>query len=168
MVKVDQQFSEVIDACRFRGPDQGTWITDEMAQAYRGLFDAGYAHSIECYIDEELVGGLYGISLGNLFFGESMFHHVTDASKIAFAHLMQLMASVGCPLVDCQIPNPHLESLGTVEVSRREFKLLLESGADIDVKDKNQRTALDWALSSGHTEIIRMLRQAGGSRGRPK
>jgi leucyl/phenylalanyl-tRNA--protein transferase len=130
VVKVDQQFPEVIDACRFRGPDQDTWITDEMRQAYCALFDAGYAHSIECYMNDELVGGLYGISLGNLFFGESMFHHVTDASKIAFAHLMQLMASVGCPLVDCQIPNPHLESLGTVEISRREFKRLLERHVD--------------------------------------
>lgn len=127
VIRVDQNFRAVIEHCKTRGPEEGTWITEAMKSAYIQLHEAGQAHSVECYIEGELVGGLYGISLGKLFFGESMFHRVTDASKIAFASLMQMMSDHGCPLVDCQIANPHLFSLGAYEISRSEFKSALDT-----------------------------------------
>lgn len=144
---VDRDFKSVIEHCSNR-PSAGdrTWITPEMQGAYVSLHEAGFAHSIECYIDNQLAGGLYGVSLGNLFFGESMFHHVTDASKIAFASLMALMARVQSRMVDCQITNPHLESLGAIEISRREFRTLLSQGLaapDIDWRALAGKVNLD-------------------------
>lgn len=121
-VRRDTAFNDVIDACSEpRDHVHGTWITDDMKDAYKELHYRGIAHSIECYLDSELVGGLYGIGLGKLFFGESMFHRVTDASKVAFAFLIQLMDANNCPLIDCQIPNDHLVSLGANSVTRAEF-----------------------------------------------
>lgn len=126
----DQAFDEVIDACsEARGDGAGTWITDDMKEAYKAIHRAGFAHSIECYLDDELVGGLYGIGLGRLFFGESMFHQVRDASKVAFAHLVRMLNTEHCPLIDCQVSNPHLKSLGAAEISRRHFAVYL---TDID------------------------------------
>ena len=101
-----------------------------MVAAYLALHEQGIAHSIETYQGDALVGGLYGLGIGPLFFGESMFHRVTDASKVAFAHLMQLMRSAGSPFVDCQLPNPHLLSLGAVEIPRTEFRNLLARHID--------------------------------------
>jgi leucyl/phenylalanyl-tRNA--protein transferase len=118
----DQAFDEVIEACsQSRSYGDGTWITDDMKQAYGAIHQAGFAHSIECYLDDELVGGLYGIGLGRLFFGESMFHRVSDASKVAFAHLVRMLDAAHCPLIDCQVSNPHLKSLGATEISRKHF-----------------------------------------------
>lgn len=129
-VRRDTAFNQVIDACsESRSYSQGTWITDEMKDAYRELHYRGIAHSIECYLDSELVGGLYGIGLGKLFFGESMFHRVSDASKVAFAFLNRLMVSNDCPLIDCQIPNDHLLSLGAHSIPRYEFKRYLQKFA---------------------------------------
>ncbi len=125
-IQIDTDFVAVIEACRHRVGGRDTWITAEMASAYIKLHEAGYAHSVECYMAGKLVGGLYGVCLGNLFFGESMFHHVTDASKIAFAWLMRLMASFDSPLVDCQLPNPHLKTLGASLMSRNDFMQLLQ------------------------------------------
>ena len=141
-IQIDANFAAVVAACRSRpspvknrtdavegireNTQSDTWITDDMASAYFRLHQAGYAHSVECYLDGELAGGLYGVCLGNIFCGESMFHRVTDASKIAFAHLMQLMATNGAPLVDCQIPNPHLMSLGATLMPRDCFVGLLQ------------------------------------------
>ena len=96
-----------------------------MQDAYIKLYEKGVAHSIECYKDGELVGGLYGLCIGSLFFGESMFHRVTDASKVAFAQLMRLMRMQGSPMVDCQLSNPHLLSLGAIEIPRARFKTIL-------------------------------------------
>lgn len=93
-----------------------------MASAYGRLHRAGHAHSIECWHDAELAGGLYGVAIGRVFFGESMFSRVTDASKVALAHLCTL----GFELIDCQIPNPHLASLGAVEMKRRRFLALID------------------------------------------
>ncbi len=121
-VRRDTAFEEVIEACRLPRHDLfGTWITDEMKDAYIALAGRGVAHSIECYQGTDLVGGLYGVGIGRLFFGESMFHRVTDASKVAFAYLNRLMAEVHCPLIDCQMSNEHLRSLGAGEISRKEF-----------------------------------------------
>ena len=90
-IGIDQNFTNVIAACSQRDQNEATWITRDMQDAYIKLYEKGVAHSIECYKDGELVGGLYGLSIGSLFFGESMFHRVTDASKVAFAQLMRLM-----------------------------------------------------------------------------
>ena len=125
-VKVDTAFDDVVKRCQNpRAYSNETWITNEMRQAYLALHLDGYAHSIECYQDKELVGGLYGVSIGRLFFGESMFHAATDASKVAFVALCRLLRQQGCPLVDCQMPNPHIMSLGVETISRSEFMLYL-------------------------------------------
>ncbi|MFP6808642.1 MAG: leucyl/phenylalanyl-tRNA--protein transferase [Pseudomonadales bacterium] len=139
-VRLDTAFDQVIEACS--GPRDyagGTWITNEMKEAYKALADIGVAHSFEVYLDAELVGGLYGIGLGKLFFGESMFHRVSDASKVAFAYLNRLMAQNECPLIDCQLPNEHLESLGASEISRQELKQYLNDYVDTE-------TPINWAL----------------------
>jgi len=126
-VLVNKNFSAVIEHCsRPRAYATDTWILPQMQAAYIELHKLGYAHSIECYQQDKLVGGLYGIGLGNLFFGESMFHTVTDASKVAFAHLHRLMSSYGSPLIDCQMDNPHLRTLGLREIRREEFLAILK------------------------------------------
>ncbi|MCW8127237.1 leucyl/phenylalanyl-tRNA--protein transferase [Microbulbifer halophilus] len=128
-VTFDRAFGEVIEACRGPRTDQaGTWITDEMADAYREMHRLGHAHSVEVWREGELAGGLYGIAQGRIFFGESMFHRVTDASKVAFVHLVRQLELWGCPMIDCQVSNPHLSSLGAVEVPREDFERLLETG----------------------------------------
>lgn len=131
VIGVDRDFESVIAQCGYRSGNESTWITDDMKTAYINLHRAGYAHSIECYIGDDLAGGLYGVSIGRLFFGESMFHRVRDASKIAFHSLMTMMHEVGCPLVDCQIPNPHLLSMGAVEIPRSAFRGILEKNIDL-------------------------------------
>ena len=120
---VNSAFDRVVRACASlrRGQD-GTWITPDMAVAYGRLHRMGHAHSIECWHDAGLAGGLYGIAIGGVFFGESMFSRVSDASKAALAHLCTL----GFELIDCQIPNPHLARLGAVEMDRRRFRALLD------------------------------------------
>ena len=121
-VSLNRAFDEVIEACSEpREYSAGTWITRDMRVAYKGMHQAGLAHSVECFRDGNLVGGLYGVGLGNLFFGESMFHRERDASKVAFAHLVRLLNEHGCLLIDCQIGNPHLSSLGATEITRDKF-----------------------------------------------
>ncbi|MCO7222762.1 leucyl/phenylalanyl-tRNA--protein transferase [Pleionea sp. CnH1-48] len=121
-VSINQNFAAVIKGCSDPRKDQsGTWITEEMQLAYIDLHRAGYAHSVEVWQQEQLVGGLYGVSLGRLFFGESMFHTATDASKVALCYLVSICRSAGFPMIDCQLPNPHLSSLGAETVSRNEF-----------------------------------------------
>ncbi|GAA5442732.1 leucyl/phenylalanyl-tRNA--protein transferase [Microbulbifer sp. NBRC 101763] len=128
-VTFDQAFEEVIDACRApRSGEDGTWITDEMCQAYVDMHHLGHAHSVEVWREGKLVGGLYGLAIGKVFFGESMFHRETEASKVAFVHLIRQLELWGCPLIDCQVSNPHLTSLGAIELCRRDFEQLLESG----------------------------------------
>ena len=140
-LRIDDAFSQVIDCCQLRLGDQETWITGEMKTAYIKLHDSGFAHSFECYINDNLCGGLYGLSIGNLFFGESMFHHVTDASKLAFAGLMKTMANAGCPMVDCQLPNRHLLSLGAVELPRNAFLQIINTNID--------KPSIDWSQLRG-------------------
>jgi leucyl/phenylalanyl-tRNA--protein transferase len=125
-ITVDRAFGEVIAACAAPRPkSEGTWITDDMIVAYAELHRLGFAHSFETWEGGELVGGLYGLSLGRLFFGESMFSRASDASKVAFVYLAQLMVRWEFPLIDCQIPNAHLSSLGAVEIPRSEFLRIL-------------------------------------------
>lgn len=127
-VTMDTAFAEVISVCASipRTHESGTWITSEMRQAYVRLHELGFAHSIECWQDGQLVGGLYGVSVGSVFCGESMFHHVGNASKVAFVSLAQQLARWGFDLIDCQLHTPHLERLGANTMSRKRFLKLLE------------------------------------------
>ena len=122
-VRLDSNFHAVIHACaRIRRNGQaGTWITAEMQTAYRLLFELGFAHSVETWVGNQLVGGLYGLAIGKMFYGESMFSHATDASKIALACLTRFLAARSFGLIDCQMNTPHLASLGAREIPRREF-----------------------------------------------
>ncbi|MFG6667927.1 leucyl/phenylalanyl-tRNA--protein transferase [Halomonas sp. HNIBRBA4712] len=126
-VTLNQHFDAVIDACA--APRQGepeTWINPEMRAAYQRLHRLGVAHSIEVHREGELVGGLYGLAMGPVFFGESMFSRAADASKVALAHLARAMAENGGKLIDCQMHTPHLERLGAASIARRTFVSYLE------------------------------------------
>lgn len=129
-VTLDRAFPAVIRACGDtpRPGQDGTWITPEMEAAYVGLHDQGHAHSIECWHEGRLVGGLYGVAIGGCFFGESMFSHRDNASKVAMFALTQAARAWGIPLIDCQVANPHLLSLGAREISRKTFCQLLRDG----------------------------------------
>ncbi|MCG6887603.1 MAG: leucyl/phenylalanyl-tRNA--protein transferase [Proteobacteria bacterium] len=125
-VSLDQDFAAVINACSEPRPDQpGTWITDEMCEAYLRLHQTGHAHSVETRLDGRLVGGLYGVAIGRVFFGESMFSRVNDASKVAFITLVQHLRQYRFELIDCQIQTPHLDSLGAELIPRQQFTDLL-------------------------------------------
>ena len=127
-VEFDRNFESVIRACGAvpRPGQDGTWITDDMIEAYCGLHALGFAHSVEAYEDGELVGGCYGVSLGSAFFGESMFAHRSDASKVAFVHLTRRLADWDFDFVDCQVHTDHLESLGAELWDRSAFLDALE------------------------------------------
>ena len=121
-VTVDTAFRDVMLACA--APAEGreeTWINDEILRLYTALFASGHAHSVEARLDGELVGGLYGVSLGGAFFGESMFSHVTDASKVALVHLVARLKAGGFKLLDAQFITPHLASLGAIEIPRARY-----------------------------------------------
>ena len=119
---MDQAFREVLQGCAApRRDETGTWLVPDMMRAYEGLFDAGAAHSVEIWMDGALAGGLYGVALGRMFFGESMFTRQTDASKMAITLLAAQLARWEFPLIDCQMRTDHLASLGAVEIPRRQF-----------------------------------------------
>ena len=121
-VTVDRAFAAVVDGCAAPRPDSdGTWITPAIAVAYGELHRLGHAHSVEAWEDDELAGGLYGVSIGRMFYGESMFAFRPDASKVALAYLVRQLARWGFELVDCQMSTAHLASLGAREVPRAEF-----------------------------------------------
>jgi len=119
----NRAFSRVVSACAEIRLDNGeeTWLIAEMRVAYLRLHELGFAHSIEAWSDDELVGGLYGVALGKFFFGESMFHTRTDASKVVLAQLARHLERQGFVLLDCQVPNPHLFSMGACQISRADF-----------------------------------------------
>jgi leucyl/phenylalanyl-tRNA--protein transferase len=126
-VRIDTAFPAVVSACAApREPGGGTWILPEMQAAYCRMFELGHAHSVECWHDDRLVGGLYGMALGRVFFGESMFSRETDASKVALAHLAKLLAARDFAVIDCQMTTSHLQSMGAREISRTEFCTGLE------------------------------------------
>lgn len=121
-VRLDTAFAGVVAGCAAPRPDQpGTWITPEMRAAYHHLHSLGYAHSVETWIDGALAGGLYGVAIGRMFYGESMFSRSRDASKIAFVHLVAFLAERGFGMIDCQMHTAHLESLGACEIPRADF-----------------------------------------------
>ncbi|OHC85995.1 MAG: leucyl/phenylalanyl-tRNA--protein transferase, partial [Sideroxydans sp. RIFOXYD2_FULL_59_7] len=121
-LRTDTAFEQVMRACAApRDGQNGTWIQEEMVHAYCALHGLGYAHSVETWMGGELVGGLYGVSLGRMFYGESMFSRRTDASKIALAHLCAQLQRWGFGMIDCQMNTAHLASLGAREIPRKEF-----------------------------------------------
>ena len=127
-IRFDTAFQDVIKSCadvRIMQGD-GTWIIPEMQQAYTELYHEGLAHSVESWLDGELVGGLYGISMGECFFGESMFSTINDSSKVALVALAEFSMQVGIKLIDCQVTTPHLLSLGAREIKRELFLQMLK------------------------------------------
>ena len=124
-VSINQAFAGVIAGCAAERSDAGTWITRDMAQAYLQLHDAGHAHSMEVWRDKDLVGGLYGVNIGRVFFGESMFSRQADGSKVALVLLIHICHDLRIDLVDCQIASSHLSSMGSRQISRAEFHKLL-------------------------------------------
>jgi leucyl/phenylalanyl-tRNA--protein transferase len=121
-VRADSSFSAVMRACAApRASQEGTWISPEMVDAYEALHRAGHAHSVETWIAGKLAGGLYGVALGRVFFGESMFASAPDASKIALAHLARQLKRWDYGLIDCQMTTAHLARLGACEIPRAEF-----------------------------------------------
>jgi leucyl/phenylalanyl-tRNA---protein transferase len=122
LVTIDRAFARVLDGCAApRTGDRGTWLSMPMRRAYTALHLAGLAHSIEVWMDGELAGGIYGVGIGRMFFGESMFTRRTDASKIAMARLAAQLERWDCPLIDCQLETDHLLSLGAEHMPRRAF-----------------------------------------------
>lgn len=140
-VRLDTAFDQVIEACSTapREDQDGTWITSEMKQAYINLHDLGVAHSVECWQGDKLVGGLYGVSLGGAFFGESMFHRVSDASKVAFYTLCQLAKALDFSFIDCQMHTDHLVSLGAEEITQDQFLDMLAKSNKVATRQGNWR-----------------------------
>src|SRR4249919_3432601 len=139
-VVCDRDFSAVIEGCAEPGPKRArTWINTPIRKLYRGLFEIGHCHTVEVYDGDALVGGLYGVSLGRAFFGESMFHRVRDASKIALVHLVAQLRAGGFELLDTQYVTEHLRSFGALEIPRRRY-----------------RTLLDRAIAGGPADFLRL------------
>ena len=124
---MDNDFSGVIRSCSeiYREGQEGTWILPEMIAAYTALFQSGFAHSVEVYEEDELIGGMYGIALGKIFFGESMFSRKPNGSKIALVHLCRHLQSKGFEWIDCQQDTPHLRTMGAELVGEKEFLSIL-------------------------------------------
>lgn len=136
-IEIDRDFDAVIRACAEadrRDDDPGTWIDEEIIESYCALHRAGIAHSIEAWQAERLVGGLYGVALGSAFFGESMFHQVTDASKVALVALVDRLRTRGFQLLDLQWVTPHLEQFGAIEIPRRKYLKMLEEAMAKDME----------------------------------
>ncbi|MGI9277063.1 MAG: leucyl/phenylalanyl-tRNA--protein transferase [Endozoicomonas sp.] len=150
-VTMDSAFEQVIQACSEPRPttDQ-TWITEDMKSAYLDLYQAGYAHSVEVWQDTKLVGGLYGVALDKVFFGESMFSRKPNTSKVALVYLCGLLRKKGFELLDCQVPSQHLSSLGARVIARQEFTKLLGSYCRTIASDANWK--LDWQWTANIDE----------------
>jgi leucyl/phenylalanyl-tRNA--protein transferase len=135
-VHVNRSFERVIRACAAaeRADEAGTWIDAEILESYCALHAAGYAHSVEAWQNDRLLGGLYGVAIGGAFFGESMFHHATDASKVALVALVERLRARGFVLLDTQWTTPHLEQFGAEEVPRAVYLRLLEGALRVDAR----------------------------------
>lgn len=146
-VTADQVFDEVIKGCAQPRADQdSTWITEAMIDAYNRMHRMGIGHSIEVWAGEQLVGGLYGLSIGRVFFGESMFSIVSDASKIAMAHLCHQLDVWEFGMLDCQVSNPHLERMGAINIPRKSFLSVLRENVDRAAPDISFNQALSGPL----------------------
>ncbi|AUC96790.1 leucyl/phenylalanyl-tRNA--protein transferase [Bradyrhizobium sp. SK17] len=152
-VTVDTAFKAVIAGCAAPQPGRDdTWINKRIRDLYLGLYTSGHCHSVEVWQDDNLVGGLYGVSLGRAFFGESMFHTARDASKVALVHLVARLIAGGFELLDTQYVTEHLKTFGAVEISRRRYRTLLDkaiSGAPADFRklDTTQPVTGEQALA---------------------
>lgn len=149
-VTFDRSFEEVVRSCAATHHERTgeTWITPEMVRAYLSLHRAGYAHSVESWCEGTLSGGLYGVSLGRVFFGESMFARRSDASKVAFVSLVRRLEEKGFSIIDCQVATGHLVSLGAREISRREFLTLIREVVDVPSK------AGRWDTEDASSEVV--------------
>ncbi|MGM0679928.1 MAG: leucyl/phenylalanyl-tRNA--protein transferase, partial [Pseudomonadota bacterium] len=172
-ITFDTTFAAVMQQCaRPRRDEPGTWITAEMQDAYQQFHEAGYAHSVEAWYDDQLVGGLYGVALGKVFFGESMFARMNDASKIAFVTLVAHLHAWDFRLIDCQVETEHLNSLGAQNIPRREFTCYLDTHCEpfnpglwsvdperIRQLQKTGRITTDAgrdAMSTGNNELLKI------------
>ena len=155
-VAFDHDFEGVIDACAELTPERlETWISDEMKAAYLQLHQLGFAHSVEIYVEGELAGGLYGVFLGRVFFGESMFSRWSNASKLALHTLCEIGASGGLDMIDCQLPNDHLESLGMQLIQRADFESILKKSITVvDINDDQMIRSDATALSSLDKKLL--------------
>ncbi len=152
-VTSDQDFPGVIAACASSAPGrEDTWINPDIERLFGALHQLGHAHSVECWWEGALVGGLYGVSLGGAFFGESMFSRARDASKVALVHLVARLRAGGYQLLDTQFTTSHLEQFGTEEVPRDEYKRLLSAAVDVHA---------NWDVAEGaiETEITAMAQR---------
>lgn len=151
-ITLDQQFSQVMRECAAmeRKGQSGTWISDAMLQAYGQLHQAGHAHSVEVWLDEELVGGLYGVAIGKMFYGESMFSKVSDASKLALVALSMQLQSWGFTLIDTQVETPHLKSLGARLIPRTEFERQLHHQTQLPFAAHIWHFDIDWVQAALH------------------
>ena len=158
-VEYDQRFEQVIEACAAPSPGrEKTWISDDMKAAYLELHRLGYAHSVEVLDNDCLVGGLYGVKLGKIFFGESMFSNTPNASKVALKALCELGSLGGLSLIDCQMPNEHLSSLGMTLIQRENFEMELKTG--ITVGDIGYAPTLTSDLVSSPLDVqLRAVRE---------
>jgi leucyl/phenylalanyl-tRNA--protein transferase len=149
-IRVDSAFEAVIEGCAgFRATQRDTWINTRIRRLYRALFDRGHVHTVECWREGALVGGLYGVSIGRAFFGESMFHRATDASKIALVHLVARLIAGGYTLLDTQFQTEHLTQFGTVEIERPAYRRKLAAAlAD---------GAADWSAGGAAIDGARAL-----------
>lgn len=152
-IRVDRDFEAVIDACAEARSDRpDTWINGRIREIFGALFRLGHVHTVECWREERLVGGLYGLSLGGAFFGESMFHRETDASKVALVHLVARLRQGGYSLLDAQFQTSHLAQFGTQEVPRAAYRGLLERAivvpGDWEIWPPGQRVSGAQALAA--------------------
>ncbi len=153
-VRCDSAFAEVIQACAEPADNRpDTWINPAIRRLYADLHEMGFAHSVECWRDGELVGGLYGVSLGAAFFGESMFNRASDASKVALAHLVLRLRKGGYRLLDTQFVTPHLRRFGVVEISRQDYRGLLARAITTQAR---------FPAKVNDAELAAFLKEAGG------
>jgi leucyl/phenylalanyl-tRNA---protein transferase len=142
-VTVDQDFPAIINGCAGGGPERSTtWINSTIRTLYGTLFDQGHCHTVEVRAQGKLVGGLYGIALGGAFFGESMFHRATDASKVALVHLVARLKRGGYTLLDAQFVTRHLSTFGAVEISKADYQARLRRAITQDISDSTWKTNL--------------------------
>jgi len=157
-VTVDTAFKAVIAGCAAPQPGrEDTWINARIRDLYIGLHEIGHGHSVEVWQNDELVGGLYGVSLGRAFFGESMFHHARDASKVALVHLVARLIAGGFALLDAQYVTEHLRSFGAVEIPRRRYRTLLDKATKGEADFG--KLPLDQPMSG--TEALRIIAERG-------
>ena len=155
-IRFDSAFEAVMHGCATRGADAagpGTWITDEMRAAYLSLHELGYAHSVETWIEGGLAGGLYGVAIGRMFYGESMFTRVRDASKMAMVSLVRRLQRHGYGMIDCQMHTGHLASLGARAIPRSEFSLRLRELVDYGMSP-NKWSPNKWNMPEADNDVF--------------